>query len=235
MRFRAFISYSHADDAWARWLMRRLETYRVPSRLVGSAGRPRPDRRATGRLLPRPRRTDRRRRPRRDHPRRVGRLRRAGRDLLARGGAVALGQCRDRSVPRRRPRRPRVVLRGRRRARAAPDRRRLLPARAAAPRTPTDAGWNRWPPTRAAKATAASVLSSNWSPACSASATTRWPGARRNGARANSRSWPRRRSPAWRSLWDWPRPPTSRATTRSAGRRRRRTSSASCSATCAGN
>ncbi len=38
MHYRAFISYSHADEAWARWLMRRLETYRVPSRLVGSPG-----------------------------------------------------------------------------------------------------------------------------------------------------------------------------------------------------
>lgn len=38
MRFRAFLSYSHADSAWARWLLRRLETYRVPSRLVGTQG-----------------------------------------------------------------------------------------------------------------------------------------------------------------------------------------------------
>ena len=38
MRFRAFISDSHADEVWARWLMRRLETYRVPTRLVGTAG-----------------------------------------------------------------------------------------------------------------------------------------------------------------------------------------------------
>jgi tetratricopeptide (TPR) repeat protein len=38
MRFRAFLSYSHADAAWARWLLRRLETYRVPSRLVGTQG-----------------------------------------------------------------------------------------------------------------------------------------------------------------------------------------------------
>ncbi|MET0755347.1 MAG: toll/interleukin-1 receptor domain-containing protein [Pseudoxanthomonas sp.] len=38
MRFRAFLSYSHADAAWARWLLRRLETYRVPSRLVGTPG-----------------------------------------------------------------------------------------------------------------------------------------------------------------------------------------------------
>lgn len=38
MQFRAFLSYSHADSAWARWLLRRLETYRVPSRLVGTQG-----------------------------------------------------------------------------------------------------------------------------------------------------------------------------------------------------
>lgn len=39
MRYRAFISYSHADEAWARWLMRRLEGYRVPRQLVGKPGR----------------------------------------------------------------------------------------------------------------------------------------------------------------------------------------------------
>ena len=38
MRFRAFLSYSHADTEWARWLLRRLETYRVPVRLVGTHG-----------------------------------------------------------------------------------------------------------------------------------------------------------------------------------------------------
>ena len=38
VRFRAFLSYSHADAEWARWLLRRLETYRVPSRLVGTRG-----------------------------------------------------------------------------------------------------------------------------------------------------------------------------------------------------
>ena len=32
----AFISYSHRDKAWADWLHRSLETYRVPSRLVGT-------------------------------------------------------------------------------------------------------------------------------------------------------------------------------------------------------
>ena len=35
LRYRAFISYSHRDKAWAEWLHRGLETYRVPSRLVG--------------------------------------------------------------------------------------------------------------------------------------------------------------------------------------------------------
>src|SRR5690242_2301686 len=34
-RYRAFISYSHRDRRWAEWLHRALETYRVPSRLVG--------------------------------------------------------------------------------------------------------------------------------------------------------------------------------------------------------
>lgn len=41
-RYWAFISYSHADTAWARWLHKSLETYRVPSRLIGmpiAAGR----------------------------------------------------------------------------------------------------------------------------------------------------------------------------------------------------
>jgi tetratricopeptide (TPR) repeat protein len=30
------LSYSHRDETWARWLHRALETYRVPSRLVGT-------------------------------------------------------------------------------------------------------------------------------------------------------------------------------------------------------
>ncbi|MGB5544788.1 MAG: toll/interleukin-1 receptor domain-containing protein, partial [Gammaproteobacteria bacterium] len=34
-RYKAFISYSHRDERWARWLHRKLETYRVPKRLVG--------------------------------------------------------------------------------------------------------------------------------------------------------------------------------------------------------
>jgi tetratricopeptide (TPR) repeat protein len=35
-RYRAFISYSHADERWAKWLHRGLETYKVPPRLVGT-------------------------------------------------------------------------------------------------------------------------------------------------------------------------------------------------------
>ncbi|MDX2429098.1 MAG: TIR domain-containing protein [Xanthomonadales bacterium] len=35
-RYKAFISYSHADEAWARWLHRSIEAYRVPHKLVGS-------------------------------------------------------------------------------------------------------------------------------------------------------------------------------------------------------
>jgi tetratricopeptide (TPR) repeat protein len=35
-RYRAYISYSHGDRGWADWLHRVLETYRVPSRLVGT-------------------------------------------------------------------------------------------------------------------------------------------------------------------------------------------------------
>lgn len=37
-RFRAFISYSHADQGWSAWLQKALEGYRVPKHLVGSPG-----------------------------------------------------------------------------------------------------------------------------------------------------------------------------------------------------
>ncbi len=36
-RYRVFLSYSHADTKWARWLMRRLELYVVPKRFHGRA------------------------------------------------------------------------------------------------------------------------------------------------------------------------------------------------------
>jgi hypothetical protein len=33
--YRAFISYSHADSQWAKWLVRRLENFKVPERFHG--------------------------------------------------------------------------------------------------------------------------------------------------------------------------------------------------------
>ena len=39
MRYGAFLSYSHANERHARWLLQRLEGYRVPKRLIGTAGR----------------------------------------------------------------------------------------------------------------------------------------------------------------------------------------------------
>ncbi len=36
--YRAFISYSHNDDRWSRWLHKALESYRVPKELIGIAG-----------------------------------------------------------------------------------------------------------------------------------------------------------------------------------------------------
>jgi tetratricopeptide (TPR) repeat protein len=37
-QYKAFISYSHRDERWARWLQRSLERYRVPGRLAGKEG-----------------------------------------------------------------------------------------------------------------------------------------------------------------------------------------------------
>ena len=34
-RYRAFISYSHADEVWGSWLHKAIERYRIPRRLVG--------------------------------------------------------------------------------------------------------------------------------------------------------------------------------------------------------
>lgn len=36
-KYKAFISYSHIDRRWARWLHRRIEGYHVPKHLVGNA------------------------------------------------------------------------------------------------------------------------------------------------------------------------------------------------------
>lgn len=38
MHYRAFISYSHSDSRWARWVHRSVEHYRLPSRLRGTKG-----------------------------------------------------------------------------------------------------------------------------------------------------------------------------------------------------
>ncbi len=38
MQYRAFISYSHEQEKDAQWLMRRLESYKVPKNLVGTMG-----------------------------------------------------------------------------------------------------------------------------------------------------------------------------------------------------
>ena len=38
MKYRAFLSYSHADRKWARWLHRALESYRPPGHLKASDG-----------------------------------------------------------------------------------------------------------------------------------------------------------------------------------------------------
>ena len=35
-KYKAFISYSHADEKWARWLHKSLESYKPPKRLVGT-------------------------------------------------------------------------------------------------------------------------------------------------------------------------------------------------------
>src|SRR3990172_7698752 len=35
LKYRAFISYSHADTSWAKWLHRGLENFRIDKELVG--------------------------------------------------------------------------------------------------------------------------------------------------------------------------------------------------------
>lgn len=35
LRYRAFISYAHSDEKWARWVHSRIERYRIPKDLVG--------------------------------------------------------------------------------------------------------------------------------------------------------------------------------------------------------
>jgi tetratricopeptide (TPR) repeat protein len=44
MKYRAFLSYSHVDQKWARWLHRALEGYRPPAGLRSADGSPAPPR-----------------------------------------------------------------------------------------------------------------------------------------------------------------------------------------------
>lgn len=44
MRYRAFLSYSHEDKKWARWLHRKLESYRLPRNLAAADGNELPKR-----------------------------------------------------------------------------------------------------------------------------------------------------------------------------------------------
>jgi hypothetical protein len=36
LKYRAFISYSHADSGWAKWLRRGLESFRIDKDLAGT-------------------------------------------------------------------------------------------------------------------------------------------------------------------------------------------------------
>ena len=40
MKYRAFLSYSHADEKWARWIHRSLERYRVPKHIAAAGALP---------------------------------------------------------------------------------------------------------------------------------------------------------------------------------------------------
>lgn len=42
--YKAFISYSHADESWAKWLQHSVERYRIPKRLTDNAAAPLPRR-----------------------------------------------------------------------------------------------------------------------------------------------------------------------------------------------
>ena len=39
IRYRAFLSYSHADTSWAKWLQRSLERFRIDKELEGRVTR----------------------------------------------------------------------------------------------------------------------------------------------------------------------------------------------------
>jgi hypothetical protein len=37
VRYWAFVSYSHPDEAWAKWVHEGIETYKIPRGLVGKS------------------------------------------------------------------------------------------------------------------------------------------------------------------------------------------------------
>jgi len=88
-KYRAFISYSHADEKWAGWLHKALETYRIPKHLV--AARPRSARSRSGcRRCSAIARAPDRHQSRGDPDPRPAAILGPGRDLLAGRGALAL-------------------------------------------------------------------------------------------------------------------------------------------------
>ena len=134
-KYRAFISYSHSDEKWARWLHRSLETYRLPQHLVGTQTGVRPGAAAVRARVPRPRRARDRDQPRRDADRGARAVGLPDRHLLADGREVALGQRGNPRLQAARPRAPHLLPDRGRRARAprripAHGRPRVLPARA---------------------------------------------------------------------------------------------------------
>jgi hypothetical protein len=50
-RYAAFISYSHADEEFGDWLHKRLESYQVPSALVGRDGPTGPVKKRLGKVF----------------------------------------------------------------------------------------------------------------------------------------------------------------------------------------
>ena len=234
-RFRAFLSYSHADaDVGAL-------AAAAPGDLSGAvaAGRARAARTARSGRAWAPSSATATSCPARatwapPSTQRSGRFRCADRGVFAGRRAVALGQRRGRGVPRRRPRRSRAVLRRRRRTgQRRSGTRSAFPRRAGA-RLPTarvveplaaDARREGDGRERAFLKLVAGLLGIGYDALARREAQRRQPQlADRRGGLARRHGDRTRRSR---------RPPTSRATTRSVARRRPRTSSASCSATCA--
>ena len=114
-KYRAFISYSHSDEKWAKWLHHGLETYRMPKRLVGTVTEFGP---VPQRMTPVFRDRDELASATNLGTTLIARARAVGlpdRDLLAEGGEVALGQRGDPHLQAPRARAPHLLPdRGRR-------------------------------------------------------------------------------------------------------------------------